>query len=277
MNIFVRKTNFLLSALAFMTACRPNVPVTEVIRLNGSNTIGEHLMPQCARAFLEQEGAVVTQFSAERIEALRRDTLFRIVIQPNGSKAGLDDLKNGRTDFAMISESQLATLWPGDTLRLGTDEIAIVAHRHNPVAMLDTAQVYNIFTGKTRQWADLAPNYPGTIHVHVRDSNSGTFGLFRRVALRNQPYATNAQLHASNIGLFDDLRRDYYGIGYMSVSELTDASICKIIPVANGVHFERPLLLFFDADRQSAFGKRFAQFCRSGNARDLVRNLRFGN
>jgi ABC-type phosphate transport system substrate-binding protein len=273
---------FALVLLLKLTACGDS-NVEEKLYITGSNTIGEHLMPQLIRAFLEQEGIKIQLFQETEIQSSRayvikgisKDTFFTITIRANGSKEGLADLKNRKTDIAMISESQLMAQWQGDTLRLASDSIVIVAHRHNPIDRLTVGQLQDIFVGKTQNWQELTPQYSGTIHTHIRDTSSGTFSTFQHLILNDAAYNPTAKRHFSNADLFDDIRRDYYGIGYISASEKINNEYFKTFSIDNQ-HFERSLYLFSDGKKDTDLARRFRRFCRSQTARKIIESLKFG-
>lgn len=260
-------------ALLCFTACS-DTPQEKTLKISGSNTIGEHLMPQLAKAFLESRGVTIQFFQQNTVKGVLNNTFYTISIQTNGSKNGITDLNKGKTDIAMISESQLLADWKGDTLRLASDTIAIVTHRYNPILTLDTHQIKAIFSGKIKMWQELTPQYFGTINVHIRDSLSGTYSAFQQLVLQDSPYSLTAKHHASNSDLFDDIRRDYYGIGYISSSELTNNDYFKLIPVKN-TPFNRPLFLLSPKENSTDLTQPFFEFCRSETARSIIESLNF--
>lgn len=264
-----------------LLACSDS-PREETLTIGGSYTIGEHLMPQLAKAFLESQGIKIQLFQQNIVKGVRNNVFYSISIRANGSKSGLSDIKNGSIDLAMISENQLIAAWQGDTLRLANDSIAVITHRHNPILTLNADQISAIFLGKITKWQaltsrrEIGTSYPykGTINVHIRDSASGTFSAFQHLVLQDSAYSLTAQRHVSNSDLFDDIRRDYYGIGYISASELSNNDDFKRIKVKNG-SFNRPLFLLSPKEKTSDLTKDFLAFCRSETARSIIESLNF--
>ena len=265
---------FSLILLFNLAACTDSTP-EQNLRISGSNTIGEHLMPQLVKAFFEQEEMHIQLLQTNFVKATRNDTLFTIALHAEGSNAGLADLKKDMTDLAMISESQLVSQWQGANLRLATDTIVVIAHRYNPIEKLTATQLQAVFAGNLKKWEELTPQYVGTINVHVRDTNSGTFSTFQNLVLNNGTYSPTAKHHASNAELFADIQRDYYGIGYISLSERLSTDDFKILPI-EGQTLARPLFLLFDDSKTNDLSRRFRQFCRSQTAREIIEGLRFG-
>lgn len=257
--------------------CAPQPAGTHehTLAISGSNTIGEYLMPQLAKAFLQAQGAELEVFSLHEVAARLGDTLLRITIRADGSMAGLADLKAGRAPIAMMSESLISSDLTGARMRLARDTILLVAHRHNPLRTLTPEQVQAIFTGQIQHWHLLVPGYEGTIQVHIRDTNSGTHYAFRQLALDGQPVSPAAKAHASHTSLLEDIRRDYYGIGYASSSELPGASQYRIVHVDSTLYCRDLWLLHPATLPPQGLAARFLAFCGGHTARDILTSMRF--
>ncbi len=262
------------SVLIFLFSACTDAPQEKTLTISGSNTIGEHLMPQLAKVFLENRGITIQLFQPNIVKGVHNNVFYSISIRANGSKSGFSDMKNGTSDIAMISESPLIEAWQGDILRLASDSIALVTHRHNPISTLNADQIRAVFLGKIKTWQELTPQYKGTINVHIRDTASGTFSAFQHLVLQDSTYSLAAKRHVSNSDLFDDIRRDYYGIGYISSSELTNSDDFKLIQVEN-ISFNRPLFLLSIKEKTSDLTKDFLEFCRSETAKNIIESLNF--
>ena len=273
MKVFYSRLLQFSVLIFFFTACT-DAPQEKTLTISGSNTIGEHLMPQLAKVFLENRGITIQLFQPNIVKGVHNNVFYSISIRANGSKSGFSDMKNGASDIAMISESPLIEAWKGDILRLASDSIALVMHRHNPILTLNADQIRAIFLGKIKTWQELTPQYKGTINVHIRDTASGTFSAFQHLVLRDSAYSLAAKRHVSNSDLFDDIRRDYYGIGYISSSELTNSDDFKLIQVEN-MSFNRPLFLLSPKEKTSDLTKDFLEFCRSETAKNIIESLNF--
>jgi hypothetical protein len=83
-----------------------------------------------------------------------------------------------------------------------------------------------------------------------------------------------AKQYASNSDLLEDIKRDYYGIGYMSSSELTNTETFKLINVGNA-SFTRPLFLLSQKNKPPDLVKAFRDYCRSREARAIIEGQNF--
>ncbi|MBV8376751.1 MAG: substrate-binding domain-containing protein, partial [Verrucomicrobia bacterium] len=141
-----------------------------VLRLHGSNTIGEEIAPALCEDFLKYQGAT----SVQRKPSLKEDEVdieailpgesanpVTIEIESHGSTTGFEDLASGRCDIGMSSrqikqeEAALcASAGLGDMLSpacenvIGLDGIAVLVHKNNRVNALTKQQLADIFRGK---------------------------------------------------------------------------------------------------------------------------------
>jgi phosphate transport system substrate-binding protein len=280
---YSKQLYFLGFFLSFI-ACNKTSIKEQTLTISGSTTIGEQLMPQLVKAFFIHEG-IQLDTSLKNGDSYictgkRRDTVFTVQIQSIGSTKGLNMLENGQTSIAMISEMQLIKaeqFAEYDTLELAHDSIVLIAHRHNPVQQLTVDQIKDIFTGTTKTWETLTPQYPFSINVHIRDTASGTSEVFKHLVLDNLAYSSLAKRHNSNSHLFDDIKLDYYGIGYTSSSELTNNEDFKPITIVHSTNksFNRPLFLLFKKDKNPNLSTAFRQFCRSETAKLIIAGQNF--
>ncbi len=123
-----------------------------ILRLSGSNTIGEGLAPALAEGFLKQQGATeVKTLPGDRDDEVRVQGILpgdrapkAIEIHAHGSATAFEDLANGRADIGMASRkikaeevAQLSSLGdmtsPACEHILGLDGIAVIVSRKNPV------------------------------------------------------------------------------------------------------------------------------------------------
>lgn len=262
--------------LHFFTACESALN-KEKLHIKGSNTMGEHLLPELVRAFCECQGINIRSSDPKNISGSRNDTIYEIQIELSGSQKGLEALADTiQNMIGMVSENQvLKAQKVGDSMRLGRDSLVIVTHRYNPLNFLTLEQVQAIFSGRVQHWAQLTHLYQGTIHVHTRDSMSGTHLFFQQHLLADAPLSKNAKAHHSNQDLLEDIRRDFGGIGYLSAAEWTPSEDFRAIPIKN-TPAQRDLYLIYRNDKLSNFSKEFLAFCRdSSQAKEIIKGLNF--
>ena len=189
-------------------------PVRQVVlRLHGSNTIGNELAPTLCEDFLKYQGAT----SVQRKPGSREDEVdieavlpsespepITIEIQSHGSSTAFEDLAGGRCDIGMSSrqikqdEAQRCTAAglgdmssPACENVLGLDGIAVLVHKSNPVSALTKQQLADIFSGKITDWSQVGGS-AGPIYLYAPDEKSGTLDTFKSVVLGPRPISSRA-------------------------------------------------------------------------------------
>ena len=280
-------------------ACTPPAPETEAasstarttvaLNISGSATLGEHLMPQLVLSFLNSEQYEILNATDTLFQAQRNDTLFNIRINPIGTGEGLRQLKTHQADLAMVSETidsaflKQKNRSSAKVIFIAKGRVSIIAHRHNLVSVLTKAQLKAIFSGEITDWAVVAQGqYSGRINPHSRNTASGTTHIFESFLLgKPQKYMVGKQ-HVTNKSLLEDMKRDFYGIGFISENELPydDDNIVKQITVIdnNGSPqvIERPLsLVYTEIPTDNSLLQHFTRFCRSDLAQNIAVSMGF--
>ena len=148
-------------------------PAEVVLRLHGSITIGEALLPARVEAFLRQQGATdIEKFVGEKVGAARiQGTLAGeasqkvIEIVPKNTGSALTDLATKKCDIALASRQinadeteHLRQAGCGDMTSaacehiIALDALAIIAKSANPISELSKDQLVRIFTGQITEW-----------------------------------------------------------------------------------------------------------------------------
>jgi glucose/mannose transport system substrate-binding protein len=263
------------------------------LRLHGSNSIGNELVPTLCEDFLKYEGAT----SVQRKPGAREDEVDIEAVLPNesnqpvifeiqshGSSTGFLDLAAGNCDIGMSSRQisrdeakRCAAAGLGDMYSpacenvLGLDGIAVVVHRNNPVNTLTKQQLDDIFGGKTTDWSQVGGT-PGPIYLYAPDENSGTLDTFRSMVLGNRPLSPRASRFENGAKLSDAVAADIYGVGFIgrSFERGTKAlAISKdgkpLLPttfniVTRDYPLSRRLYLYTSADPQNKWARKFVQY-----------------
>lgn len=103
--------------------------------------------------------------------------------------------------------------------KIAKDGIAIIVNPKNPVKKLTVEQVINIFTGKTKNWRELAGlNQP--IQVCIWGENSGTFAYFRDSVLKGEKYSDKVKRFGYAESLIINIDQEKGAIGMISMARL---------------------------------------------------------
>ncbi|NQD38273.1 phosphate ABC transporter substrate-binding protein [Permianibacter sp. IMCC34836] len=226
-----------------------DAPPAIALRIHGSNTVGEKLMPALVTAFLEQRGYAVvrTQIGAEPVEktVLARSHPSRpalaVEIHAHGSSTAFQDLEKGLTDLGMASRKikteELDKLKDryGDLSDakqehvIALDALAIIVHPDNPLEQLTVEQIAGIFAGEISDWSQLGLP-AGAIALYARDDKSGTWDTFENLVLKkfDKKLLGSARRFESSDQLTESVRKDRNGIGFVGVAYANRAKLLGV-------------------------------------------------
>src|SRR5262249_25557421 len=152
-----------------------------ILRLYGSDTIGEELAPRLAKRFLEEKNAhdiIEDKDKFEqtpegkapviRVSGVIDGNRKAIEIKPRKSSFGFSSLADGTCDIAMSSDAISPTYkllleregisgmeGPHAQYAIAYDAIAVIVHHTNPLRSLSLSQVRSLFTGQTANWSEI--------------------------------------------------------------------------------------------------------------------------
>jgi phosphate transport system substrate-binding protein len=282
--IFAAAAVLLLSGFAISTNWNPLRKASAagarntILRLSGSNTIGESLMPALAEAFLKSQGAtnVHTVAGARPQEKIVLGTLpgdrfpSLILIAAHGSATAFTSLAENSCDIGMSSRrikpeeatklSSLGNMFgPASEHVLGLDGIAVIVNASNPVRELPKDEIY------------------------ARDDKSGTYDTFKSLVLAGKPLAAGSRRFEDSSELSDAVARDPNGIGFIGLPFVHNAKPIAVsekgaralLPTRLTVATEdyslsRRLYLYTPATSSNKFTGPFVEFALSKQGQDVV-------
>jgi len=142
-------------------------------------------------------------------------------------------------------------------VRVAVDALAVFVHRDNPIQSMTMQQLDAVFSknrkgglandikiwgdlGLTGEWADKP------ISLYGRNSASGTYGYFKKVALFKGDYKDTVKEQPGSSAVVQGVAADKYGIGYSGVGYKT--ADVKTVPLALGEGEQA-----FDANAENAY------------------------
>ncbi len=165
---------------------------------------------------------------------------------------------------------------------IAMDGIAVIVHPENSMDKLSMVQLKDIYTGKISNWKRVGGKR-GVIVVVSRDSASGTFECFNKMALKKEKVRPDALLQASNQTVAMTVSKTpgaigYVGIGYLS-PQVKALKVNGVNPskrtVSNGTYpIARPLYMYTDGKPKGLTG-RFISFIMSAKGQKLVEEVGF--
>lgn len=244
------------------------------IVIKGSDTLGAKLVPQLAESFRSSN---ISHLDDRTIE-----------IAAEGSATGIASLIDGTADIAMLSrdlspEELLEAKGRGIELKaieIARDALVVITHRSNPVEDLTLQEVREIFTGDIQNWAAIT-HLPEPVSAYSRNTSSGTYVAFQRLALQSRNYSRRIQKMASNEQISHEVAGSLGGIGYVGLAYAKNSGtrvlrINERLPVDSGYPLARPLYFLVNSNLpQSSLSRAFIDYALSDEGQELVASLDF--
>lgn len=154
-----------------------------------------------------------------------------ISVKGGGSGTGIAALINGTVDFAdasremkqeEIDQAKAAGVDPVETV-VAKDGISVIVNPANGVANLTVDQLGKVYRGEIINWKDLG-GPDKAIVLLSRDSSSGTYEYFKEAVVgKENEYAKEARLLASNQAIIDEVEGNDAAIGYVGIGYAENA------------------------------------------------------
>lgn len=211
------------SIIAGLALCATAQAQSKLV-IKGSDTLGAKMVPQLAEAYKAAGNNVNFEIAAE------------------GSSSCFTALLDGTADFGMssravkaIEKNKFAT--KGQELIehiAGIDMIAVIVNEANGVKELTQEQIEGIFTGAITDWSEIGGK-AGKINAYTRNTASGTYKTFQKLAMSKKDYGKNTQKMAGNTQIADAVANDVNGIGYVGLAYvkadgIAPASVNGVLP-----------------------------------------------
>lgn len=225
------------------------------IVIEGSDTLGAKMIPQLAEAYNKLGHQVTFEIMAEG-----SSTCYRALVEDH-CDIGMSSRMIKDRELLAFQKNQLQLA----THVVAYDMLVVVVNDKNPITNLTKNQVKEIFTGKIRTWKDIsAKSLEGKIAVYTRNTSSGTYKNFQKIAMDKLDYCKNTQKVAGSDNpvasvINNPLAIGYSGLAYAKATGIHAISINGIQPRPENVMnypLSRPLFLY-TTQRTSPKAMRF--------------------
>ena len=271
------------------------------VRIHGSNTVGERLMPELLEAWLRSKGqdeVIRQQLAFEELLLVSSGGLGKVEIElhAHGSTTAFQDLSAGTADIGMASRrvtqaeidraAHLGALDAADQETvLALDGLAIIVPNANPLKQVSLGEVRDLFAGSVDNWGRLGlPPYP--VRLFARDERSGTWDSFRQIVLEGRDLSSDAVRFESTSELAAAVAGDRGGIGFVG---LTGVSGVRAVPVSHGGDALPPTpqevavedyalsrrLYLYSSNKPQPLVSDFLAFARSDAAQVIIEKVGF--
>jgi phosphate transport system substrate-binding protein len=275
-----------------------------VLRLHGSNTIGQELAPRLAVAFMKKRGmsGVLRRPGSEVEQTLvsgnpqGSEKPQEIEIRARGSSTAFEDLGNRSCDIGLASRrikpdevAQLRDRGLGDLSSpagehvLGLDGIAVIVHPNNALERIEIPELRGVFTGAIDDFSKLGQP-PGRITLYARDDQSGTYDTFKHLVLNDEPLRARARRFTDSAELSGAVATDPRGVGFIGIAytrgakalAIAEADSAALFPSAftvatEGYPLSRRLYLYLPVENVNPLALEFVNFALSPEGQEVVR------
>lgn len=260
----------LLSGLALLSACAqpqlatPPAPVT--LYLAGSTSM-QPLLRDLAAAYSKRYSHVSFDFAAM------------------GSTAGLEALRRGSADLALVSrelqpDEEYDALSGKDLLAYVTiaqDAIAIIVNERNPIRALSLHELRRVFAGQVSRWDEIGGSAT-EVSVVSREDGSATRAIFEERLMNGRMVTRAALVMPGSQTVCDYVATHEGAIGYVSIGYLSPGIVALAVEgvapdketIENGSYaITRPFLLVSTPTPKGEV-TAFLQFVRSPAGQAIV-------
>lgn len=262
-----------------------------ILKISGSNTIGESLAPALVKGYLENLGYknVSVQDSSKEDRIINATDLngnpIQITISAHGTSKGFESLSSGNSDMCMASVQSKSPL---EEHIIGLDGIAVIINNSSVVSDITVEELSAIFSGKITDWNQVkSSQMTGKINMFRMDNNSGTSKMFKEL-LGNIDYDETSKSLESAKEMVTDIGTTKNSIGFVSFSFLN--STVKTIPIRVGnvsiepnalsiqsekYPFCRRLYIYKDPSKTDQFESDLLKYAESKDGQKIVENCGF--
>lgn len=216
------------------------------------------------------------------------DSEVSFEISAEGSSAEVVSITEGHADIDMTSRppssKEIARARVKGvqlkTITVAKDGIAVIVNEANSIESISLADLEAIFTGDVENWAAVS-SMAGPFSVYTRNTASGTYDIFRSLAMSSRDYGKDTQKVAGNEQVAAEVARNADGIGYVGLAYTQTPGI-KVVPVegmlprANDYPLNRTLFYLVDSNiRLSRVANDFIGFTLSPQGQHIMESIDF--
>ena len=263
----------LLHSLAGVLALSSSASAAEKLVIKGSDTLGAKMVPQIAEAFRAENPDVTFEIAAEG--------------SSTGVKAIITDTANIGMSSRDVRETEMAEAKSNgvdmNKIVVGSDGIAVIVNEKNPISNLTVEQVGQIFTGKVTNWAALGGK-PGEISGYTRNTSSGTYKVFQKLAMNKEDYGEKTQKMAGNEQIAAEVAKNVNGVGYVGLAYINTPGV-KVVAVNgakpsvktvnDGSYVLARALYYLTNGEPTGLTKKFVEFTLGPKGQKVVADVKF--
>jgi phosphate transport system substrate-binding protein len=175
-----------------------------------------------------------------------------IDVDPRGTELGLEALREGSADIALVSRELRPSEGRGlEATAVAYDAIAVIVNDLNGVNDLTTAELRGIYSGRILVWEELGGE-EADIQVLSREDGSGTREAFEGLVMEGEQVTTMAVVLPGDAEIGQFVAENPLSIGYASSAAIPlgthalriDGATISLQSIAQGTYpLRRPFML----------------------------------
>ncbi len=244
----------------------------QTLSIKGSDTLGAKLVPQLAEAFKAagNKGVkfeIAAEGSSTAFPALANGTAQ---IGMSSRKVKEDEFTNCRTKGVYLKEHPICH-----------DMICVLVNKNSPLSSLTKGQVARIFTGQIKDWSEIG-GAPGSISIYTRNTSSGTYKDWQKLAMGGRDYPSNSLKMAGNEQIAQEVAKNKNGIGYVGLAySKTPGTKALVIDGVEAVaqnarkYAYARLCFLYAPDKPTPEAEAFINFAKSPAGQTIVEKVGF--
>jgi phosphate transport system substrate-binding protein len=263
----MKAINTLFAAAAMITMAG-----AQTLSIKGSDTLGAKLIPQLSEGF-----------------KAAGNTSVKFEIAAEGSTTAFPALANGTAQIGMSSrqvkdDERTFCRTKGVYIKehpICHDMICVIVNKNSPLSKLTKDQVAKIFTGQIKDWSEIG-GAPGPISIYTRNTSSGTYKDWQKLAMNGRDYPSSSLKMAGNEQIAQEVAKNKNGIGYVGLaySKTTGTKTLSIDgtePVAKNAksYAYARLCYLYAPDKPTAEADAFMKYIESDAGQNIVRKVGF--
>jgi phosphate transport system substrate-binding protein len=265
-----------LKLITLITTCMlcGSIYAANALVIKGSDTLGAKMVPQLAEAF------------KAKMEQLGQKVTFEIAAE--GSSTGVASVIDATAEIGMSSRDPKAkeiakAKAKGVDMKpitVAKDSIAIIVNESSSLESISLEEVEMIFSGDVTDWSAITME-TGNISAYTRNTSSGTYAVFQKLALSSRNYGDETQKMAGNEQIAAEVAKNPNGIGYVGLAYINTPGV-KVLPVEGSdptsadYPLARPLYyLINDNEALSETANDFIGFTLSPEGQEIIKRVHF--
>lgn len=146
----------------------------------------------------------------------------KFLFNPDGGNAGVTDVQNGRSQFAIQTAAPTAANSGTTFNQLFLDSVCIDVNSSNNLSNLTLGTVSNIFLGTDNNWSQVGgSSLSTTIDPIGRPASAGVYTIFKTAVLNGTNQSSSVNVQQTDGEVANAVAKDPNGIGYVGLSHST--------------------------------------------------------